>query len=153
MTEPKKAIRSTITQKRESEERPQTWSPANILPSPDPVEGIRFKWVRVSSMGQDDPMNYSKKIREGWTPVPVEEVPELQHLLIEPNKKFEGKMEVGGLLLCKMPEHMAQQRQDHYLAQSRGMMESVDNSLMRESDPRMPINAPQRQSRSTFGSG
>lgn len=153
MTEPKKAIRSTVNKKRESEERQQTWSPANILPDPDPVEGIRFKWVRVSSMGQDDPMNYSKKIREGWTPVPVEEVPELQHLLIEPNKKFEGKMEVGGLLLCKMPEHMAKQRQDHYLAQSRGAMESVDNNLMRESDPRMPINAPQRQSRSTFGSG
>lgn len=153
MTEPKKAIRSTVNKKRESEERQQTWSPANILPDPDPVEGIRFKWVRVSSMGQDDPMNYSKKIREGWEPVPVEEVPELQHLLIEPNKKFEGKMEVGGLLLCKMPEHMAKQRQDHYLAQSRGAMESVDNNLMRESDPRMPINAPQRQSRSTFGSG
>ena len=68
-------------------------------------------------MGEADPTNYSKKIREGWQPVDIEEVPELAHLVIEPNPRFEGKLEVGGLLLCKMPERMVNQRNNHYLKQ------------------------------------
>tara|TARA_R110002012_G_scaffold142620_1_gene300703 strand:+ start:95 stop:412 length:318 start_codon:yes stop_codon:yes gene_type:complete len=104
-------------------------------------------------MGQDDPMNYSKKLREGWEAVPLEECPEMEHLVLDPNPRFKGNVEVGGLLLCRMPEGMAAQRNEYYANQSRNAIESVDNALMRESNPRMPINAPQRDSRVTFGKG
>ena len=102
------------SEKREQEVRKQVWSPANILPDPNPVDGITFKWVRVASMGEDDVTNYSKKLREGWEAVSIEEVPELAHLMIEENPKFEGKLEVGGLLLCKMPTEMVNQRNAYY---------------------------------------
>jgi len=153
-TKQKSKIRTPrSSEKRESEVRKTTWSPANILPDPNPVDGITFKWVRVASMGQDDVQNYSKKIREGWQPVAIEEVPELAHLIIEENPKWEGKLEVGGLLLCKMPNEMVAQRNAYYLQQSRDAQASVDNSLMKESNPRMPMDRPDNKSRVSFGSG
>ena len=104
-------------------------------------------------MGEADPTNYSKKIREGWQPVDIAEVPELAHLVIDPNPRFEGKLEVGGLLLCKMPERMVNQRNNHYLKQSQDHQASVDNNLMKESNPRMPMDKPANSSRVTFGRG
>ena len=77
----------------------------------------------------------------------------MEHLVLDPNPRFKGNVEVGGLLLCRMPEGMAAQRNEYYANQSRNAIESVDNALMRESNPRMPINAPQRDSRVTFGKG
>ena len=98
-------------------------------------------------------MNYSEKLREGWEPVPIAEAPEMEHLVLDPNPRFEGNIEVGGLLLCRMPEGMAQQRNEYYQRQSEEAMRSVDNTLMRDSDPRMPISSPQRDSRVSFGKG
>ena len=138
-------------EKREQEVRKENWTPPNLLPDPLPKDGWSFKWIRVNTQGQEDPMNYSKKLREGWSPVPVEECPEMEHLVLDPNPRFKGNVEVGGLLLCRMPENMARQRNEHYVNQSRDSMESVDRSLMRESNPRMPINSPERNSRVTFG--
>ena len=152
MSDTKQAKRSPRSvEKRENEERNQSWSPPNLLPDPLPKDGWTFKWVRISTQGQDDPTNYSKKLREGWEAVPVTDAPEMEHLVLDPNPRFKGKVEVGGLLLCRMPSKMASQRNQHYVNQSRDSMESVDRSLMRESNPRMPINSPERNSRVTFG--
>ncbi|MEC7273191.1 MAG: hypothetical protein VXV85_06055, partial [Candidatus Thermoplasmatota archaeon] len=93
------------------------------------------------------------KLREGWEAVPIEEAPEMEHLVLDPNPRFEGKVEVGGLLLCRMPDSMAAQRNEYYQRQSQDAITSVDNQLMRESNPRMPINAPERTSRVSFGKG
>ena len=144
---------SRSIEKREQERRNETWSPPNLLPDPYPKDGWSFKWVRISTQGQDDPTNYSKKLREGWEAVPLEDAPEMEHLVLDPNPRFKGKVEVGGLLLCRMPENMANQRNEHYRKQSSEAMRSVDNALLRESNPRMPINNPQRDSRTSFGKG
>jgi len=154
MSQAKQANRSPRSiEKREHEERNQTWSPPNLLPDPIPKDGWNFKWVRISTQGQDDPTNYSKKLREGWEAVPVVDAPEMEHLVLDPNPRFKGKVEVGGLLLCRMPENMAKQRNEHYTKQSVDAIRSVDNALMRESNPRMPISNPARDSRITFGKG
>ncbi len=153
MTTAKASRSPRSVEKREQELRNQTWSPPNMLPDPYPQDGWTFKWVRISTQGQDDPTNYSKKLREGWEAVPVEEVPEMEHLVLDPTPRFKGKVEVGGLLLCRMPESIANQRNEYYRNQSEEAMRSVDNTLMRESNPRMPINAPERNSRISFGKG
>ena len=95
-----------------------------MLPDPCPKDGFTFKWVRISTQGQDDPMNYSKKLREGWEAVPIEETPEMEHLVLDPNPRFEGKVEVGGLLLCRMPDSMAAQRNEYYQRQSQDAITS-----------------------------
>jgi hypothetical protein len=138
-------------EKREQDLRTEDWTPPNLLPDPLPKDGWTFKWVRISTRGNDDPMNYSKKLREGWEAVPVNEAPEMEHLILDPSPRFEGKVEVGGLLLCRMPTGRAEQRNNFYSSQSVEALRSVDQSLMRESNPRMPITNPDRKSRVSFG--
>jgi hypothetical protein len=102
-------------------------------------------------LNQADPRNLSTKIREGWEPVRIEEQPKFQ-LLVDPNSRFKDNVEIGGLLLCKTPEEFVDQRSEYYQNQTQAQTEAVDNNLMRQSDPRMPIFK-ERKSSSSFGKG
>ena len=55
-------------------------------------------------------------------------------------------------MLCRAPEELVQERDEYYQQQTDAQMRSVDNNLMRESDPRMPIFN-ERKSKVTFGKG
>jgi hypothetical protein len=136
---------------RATSERPKQWAPAELLPEPDKQPGYGYRWIRVSTLNQPDPRNLSGKLREGWEPVNVEEQPKFQ-LLIDPNSRFKDNIEIGGLLLCKAPEEFIQQRNAYYQKQSETQMEAVDSSLMRQSDPRMPLFKESKSS-TTFGKG
>jgi hypothetical protein len=98
-----------------------------------------------------DPRNLSGKIREGWEPVALEEQPKFK-LLADPNSRFRDNIEIGGLLLCKTPNEFVQQKADYIAQQTQAQAEAVDNSLMRQSDPRMPIFK-ERKSSTSFGKG
>ncbi len=99
----------------------------------------------------DNP-NLSKKFREGWVPVKKEDYPEIQ-VMSDVNSRFEGNIEIGGLLLCKAPTEEMDKRKQYYESAAAQQMESVDNSFMKENDPRMPLLKPERSSRTTFGRG
>lgn len=138
---------------REVEQRPSdSWKPASVLPTPDPQDGWVFRWIRTSTLGHSDNTNVSQKFREGWIPVKAEDHPELE-VMSDVGSRFDGNIEVGGLLLCKAPEAEMKQRQEYFEQMAENQMESVDNSFMRENDPRMPVLKPERSSRTTFGRG
>ena len=131
--------------------RPQTWRPPETLPSPDNRPGWTHRWVRTSTLGAADPSNISSKLREGYEPCKAEEYPELMmHATAE--GRFKGNVEVGGLLLCRIPEEFLKQRMDYYSNQNKAQMDSVDNNFLRESDPRMPLFS-EKKTKVTFGSG
>jgi hypothetical protein len=132
-------------------ERPKQWAPAELLPEPDKQAGYAYRWIRTSTLNQADPRNLSGKLREGWEPVALEEQPKFQ-LLVDPNSRFKDNIEIGGLLLCKTPEEFVEQRNSHYAKQSEAQTEAVDNNLMRQSDPRMPLFK-EGKSTSSFGKG
>ena len=136
---------------RAEQERPKQWTPPELLPEPDKQPGFAYRWIRVSTLNNADPRNISAKLREGWEPVRIEEQPRFQ-LLVDPGSRFKDNVEVGGLLLCKTPKELVDQRNDYYQKQSDGQMDSVDNSLMRQSDPRMPLFN-ERKSSTSFGKG
>jgi hypothetical protein len=136
---------------RETAERPKQWMPAELLPEPRKIPGYRYRWIRVATLGAADPRNVSGKMREGWETVPIEEQPEMQ-LLVDPNSRFKDNIEIGGLLLCKTPEEFVEQRNKHYAQQANAQMDAVDNSLMRQSDPRMPLFN-EKKSTVSFGKG
>ena len=138
-------------QNRTQTERPKAWQPASTLPEPDKEPGYAYRWVRVSTLSQADPRNISAKLREGWEPVRIEEQPKFQ-MLIDPNSRFKDNIEVAGLLLCKVPEELMDQRKEHFSKKNRDQMESVDNNFMRENDPRMPLFR-ERKSTTSFGNG
>jgi hypothetical protein len=136
---------------RATSERPKQWAPAELLPEPDKQAGYAYRWIRTSTLNQADPRNLSGKLREGWEPVGIEEQPKFQ-LLVDPNSRFKDNIEIGGLLLCKTPEEFVAQRNTHYQKQAENQMDAVDSSLMRQSDPRMPLFK-ESKSTTTFGKG
>ena len=138
-------------QTRSATERPKQWAPAELLPEPDRQPGYSYRWVRVATLNTSDPRNLSGKLREGWEPVAVEEQPKFK-LLVDPNSRFAGNIEIGGLLLCKTPSEFVEQRNAHIQQQTQAQTNAVDNNLMRQSDPRMPIFN-ERKSATSFGKG
>ena len=136
---------------REISERPKQWMPPELLPEPDKQPGYSYRWIRVSTLNTADPRNLSAKLREGWEPVALEEQPKFQ-LLVDPTSRFKDNIEIGGLLLCKTPSEFVQQRNEFYSKQTQAQTEAVDNNLMRQSDPRMPLFN-ERKSTISRGSG
>jgi hypothetical protein len=135
----------TVTQ------RPAAWRPPETLPSPDDRPGWTHRYIRISTLGTADPSNISSKLREGYEPCKAEDYPELMmHATTE--GRFKGNIEVGGLLLCRIPSEFLEQRAAYYANQNKSQMESVDNNFLRESDPRMPLFS-DKKSKVTFGSG
>ena len=136
---------------RKTAQRPQAWRPPETLPSPDPRPGWKHRWVRLSTMGTADPSNISSKLREGYEPCKADEYPEMMmHAALE--GRFKGSIEVGGLLLCRIPEEFLEQRMKYYDQQNQAQIDSVDNNFLRENDPRMPLFS-EKKTKVTFGSG
>jgi len=136
---------------REVQERPKQWMQPELLPEPDKQPGYAYRWIRVSTLNSADPRNLSAKLREGWEPVLIEEQPKFK-LLVDPTSRYRDNIEVGGLLLCKTPSEFVMQRNQFYAKQTQAQTEAVDNSLMRQSDPRMPLFK-ERKSATSTGKG
>ena len=136
---------------REKTTRTRAWQRPEVLPSPNPEPGYAFRWIRVATQGQTDATNVSSKFREGWEPVKAADHPEITVVTVE-NERFKDNVVVGGLILCKAPKALIEERTAYYEQQTKGQIESVDNNLMRENDPRMPLFH-ERKTKVTFGSG
>jgi hypothetical protein len=137
---------------REMSEREKSWAPPSLLPEPTPVDGYVYRWIRTATLGEADNTNVSQRFREGWEPVPVEDHPEMQ-ILTDHNSRFEGSIEVGGLLLCRTAEENMKQRDQYYANKTKQQIDAVDQSYLRESDPRMPVLRPENTTRVGFGNG
>jgi hypothetical protein len=122
-----------------------------LLPEPDKQPGYKYRWIRVSMLDSPDPRNLSAKLREGWEPVRAEEQPKFQ-LLADPNSRYKDNIEIGGLLLCKTPVELVEQRTAYYDKQTQSQTDAVDNNLMRQNDPRMPLFN-EKKSSTSFGKG
>jgi hypothetical protein len=131
--------------------RTESWRPPETLPTPDHRAGWSHRWVRTATMGVADPTNISSKLREGYEPCKAEDYPELM-MHATTDGRFKGNVEVGGLLLCRIPSEFLEQRMKHYDNQHKAQMESVDNNFLRDSDPRMPLFS-EKKTKVTFGSG
>lgn len=136
---------------REESERPKVWQPASMLPEPDKQAGYVYRWVRVSTLGQNDARNISSKTREGWEPVRIEEQPKFR-MMVDPDSRFKDNIEVAGLLLCKAPKELMEQRKAYFAGKNQAQMESVDSNFMRENDARMPLFR-EKRSTTSFGKG
>jgi hypothetical protein len=136
---------------REKTVQKRAWTRPEVLPSPNAEPGYEFRWIRVSTQGQVDATNVSSKLREGWEPVKAEDHPEITMVSIE-NERFKDNVVIGGLMLCKAPVELIEERNEYYSNQTQAQIQSVDNNLMRENDPRMPLFN-ERKTKVTFGNG
>jgi len=136
---------------RAKTQRRKPWAPPSKLEAPEAPAGFQHRWVRTALRGEDDKTNVHAKMREGWEPVRADEYPDLaeNYPVIEEGKNA-GVIGVGGLMLCRIPEETVEERTEYYRDQTRNQMKAVDENLMREQHPSMPIHS-DRQSRVTFG--
>lgn len=147
MTENTRAPRATQTREKDSRRKP--WAPPSRLDAPPPPDGYVHRWIRVAMRGEDDKTNVFTKLREGWEPVRADEYPDYQAPVID-DGKYAGVIGNGGLMLCRIPVETANERSAYYGLRTREQMQAVDQDLMKEQHPSMPINQ-NRQSRVTFG--
>jgi len=136
---------------RAKTQRRKPWAPPSKLEAPEAPAGYKHRWIRTSIRGEDDKMNVTTKMREGWEPVRADEYPELEGKFptIEEGA-HQGVIGVGGLMLARIPEETVEERTEYFREQTRTQMDAVDQNLMREQHPSMPIHS-DRKSRVSFG--
>ena len=140
---------SRANQTRSKSERPKVWVPPSSLDAPPAPKGFRHRWIRAESVGFDDTKNIAGKLRSGWELVRADSYEGSDYPVVK-DGKYAGVIGVGGLLLARIPEEIAKQRTEYFQKQTEARDEAVDNDLMREQHPSMPINI-DRQTRVTFG--
>jgi len=140
---------SRASQTREKTAQKKVWTPPSSLDAPPAPTGFRHRWVRAESLGFNDTKNVSGRIRQGYELVRADEYPDSDYPIVE-DGKYAGVIGVGGLVLTRVPEEIAKQRQEYYAKQGMEQVQALDNDLMKEQHQSMPINI-DRQSRVTFG--
>ena len=140
---------SRASQTRDKLKKATTLTPPSSLDAPPAPQGYRHRWIRVEVLGFDDTKNMSGKLREGWELVRSDEYPD-QDFPSLTTGKYSGVIGVGGLVLARIPEEIAQQREAYYRDQNKARDEAVNNDILKEQHPSMPINN-ERQTRVTFG--
>ena len=140
---------SRASQTRDKVKRPTTWTPPSSLDAPPAPDGFRHRWIRAETMGFDDSQNMSGKIRSGWELVRADQYPGTDYPTVK-DGKYAGVIGVGGLLLARIPEEIAKAREEYFRKQTEARDEAVNNDLMKEQHPSMPIDS-ERQTRVTFG--
>ena len=127
------------------------WSRPQYLDAPDAPDGMIYRWIRTQVRGEDDKTNVHMRFREGFEPVKPSEVEGYDLPTID-DGKHAGTVGVGGLILCKIPEETADERNVHFEQQTENQMRAVDNDLMREENPAMPMTR-ERKTQVSFGKG
>ena len=142
-----KTSRAAVT--RSKTERPKEYKPPSSLDAPPAPDGFRHRWIRAESMGFNDTKNIHGRLRSGYELVRADEYDADQYPVVM-DGKYAGVIGVGGLLLARIPEELAQSRMDYQQKQTEGQDESVETDLLRDQDKRMPIKI-DRNSKHTFG--
>ena len=140
---------SRVSQTRAKEERAKVWTPPSSLDAPPAPDGYRHRWIRAESMGQDDTRNMSGKIRSGWDLVRADEYPDTDYPTVNEGR-YAGVIGVGGLVLARIPEELAKQREAYFNQMTQDRNDALENDVLKEQHPSMPINQ-DRQTRVTFG--
>lgn len=131
--------------------RPTHWKAPDLLPEPNPREGWKHRWIRVSMVGMADAKNISSSLREGYEFCKAEDYPEMMMHAVS-DGRFKGNIEVGGLVLARIPKEFMDQRNEYYSNMNQAQLDSVDNTFLRQSDPRMPLFS-EKRSETRFGKG
>mgnify|MGYP003630007172 FL=1 len=136
-------------QSREQTTRRKPWAPPSSLDAPPAPDGYKHRWIRAETLGQEDNKNLSARLREGFELVRADAHSDSYPTIQE--GKYKGVIGVGGLILAKIPEEIVAERKAYFEQQTRDKESALENDLLREQHPSMPISKPERQSRVTFG--
>ena len=143
-----KKIDSRASQTKVKQQK-KVWTPPSSLDAPPAPDGFKHRWIRAESLGFEDSSNMSAKIRSGYELVRADEYSDEDYPSVE-DGKYKGVIGVGGLLLARIPDEIVESRKAYFAQQTKDRNDAIDNDLMKEQHPSMPINS-DRQTRVTFG--
>jgi hypothetical protein len=134
----KEKIDRTSRESQERKERTKSWTPPSSLDAPPAPKGFKHRWIRTETIGFMDPGNVSKN-----------QIGEHDYPVVQ-SGQYQGLIGVGGLVLARIPEEVVEQRKKYFQNVTADQVKSVDNDILREQRPEMPVNI-DRQSRVSFG--
>jgi hypothetical protein len=140
---------SRASQTRAKTAKKTVWTPPSSLDAPLAPDGYHHRWIRAETMGFDDTKNMSGKLRSGYELVRADEYPETDYPTIN-DGKYKGVIGVGGLLLARISAELVESRKEYFANLTKQKDEAIDNDLLKEQHPGMPIDV-DRQTRVTFG--
>ena len=140
---------SRASQTREKEAKKKVWTPPSSLDAPPAPTGFKHRWIRVESMGFQDTKNVAGRIRSGYELVRADEYPDQDYPVLGEGK-YKGVIGVGGLLLARISDELVKSREAYFNKITQDKDDAVDNDLLKDQHPSMPINS-DRQTRVTFG--
>jgi hypothetical protein len=134
--EQKKPLRAANI--RSKTERPKEYKPPSSLDAPPAPDGFRHRWIRAESMGFNDTKSIHGRLRSGYELVRADEYDSNTYPTVL-DGKYAGVIGVGGLLLARIPEELAQSRVAYQQRQTEGQNEALENDLLKDQDKRMPM--------------
>ena len=140
---------SRASQTRAKTTKKTVWTPPSSLDAPPAPDGYHHRWIRAETMGFDDTKNMSGKLRSGYELVRADEYPDTDYPTIN-DGKYQGVIGVGGLLLARISTELVKSRKEYFDNLTRQKDEAIENDLLKEQHPGMPIDH-DRQTRVTFG--
>ena len=140
---------SRASQTRAKTAKKTVWTPPSSLDAPPAPDGYHHRWIRAETMGFDDTKNMAGKLRSGYELVRADEYPETDYPTIN-DGKYKGVIGVGGLLLARISTELVKSREEYFNKLTKAKDEAIDNDLLKEQHPGMPIDH-DRQTRVTFG--
>ena len=138
MKKDEKKVTSRAAVTRTKTERPKEYKPPSSLDAPAAPDGFRHRWIRAESLGFNDTKNIHGRLRSGYELVRADEYDTDEYPTVL-DGKYAGVIGVGGLLLARIPEELAQQRINYQMKQTEGQDEAIENDLLRDQDRRMPM--------------
>ena len=140
---------SRASQTRVKTAKKTVWTPPSSLDAPPAPDGYHHRWIRAETMGFDDTKNMAGKLRSGYELVRADEYPDTDYPTIN-DGKYKGVIGVGGLLLARISIELVKSREEYFNKLTKAKDEAIDNDLLKEQHPGMPIDI-DRQTRVTFG--
>ena len=141
---------SRASETREATKRPVEWTPPSSLDAPPAPDGFRHRWIRAESLGFDDTKNIAGKLRSGYELVMSSEYKDSDYPVVQ-DGKHKGVIGVGGLLLARIPNEIAEARQRYYSEKAKERDDAVKSDLLKDQHPSMPITVDRRSSKSFGG--
>jgi hypothetical protein len=125
--------------KDEQSSKVSHWQPSNLLEAPEPRAGFKQRWIATMILGQEQPTNVAKRMREGWKPRDPKTITGGQQFATIEHGKFSGFIGIEGMVLCEMPEQMVSERNEYYARMTENLMRSVEQDIHRAESPGNPI--------------
>lgn len=120
--------------------RNQEWKPSRLLPEPPFDDDVDYRWVRSKMRGVDDSANVSRKLREGWEPVPkTQDVLDSMRMICDIKSNYPDYIESSGNILMRRAKSISRQASKFMAQKAQDQIDAVDNDLMKLNDSRMPL--------------